>query len=70
VEGFVSAFGRAFYARAFPGVGGDWNRGKTVVLRRVDGEGRKVDERWVMGEESVVPFWAGKALRWEIVEGV
>jgi len=31
-------------------------------------EGRKVVELWVMGNESVVPFWAGKELRWEIVE--
>jgi len=62
VEGFVSSFGRAFY-----GVGvrvGD----ERVVLRKLEGKGRKVDERWVLGEESVVPFWAGKQLKWEIVE--
>ena len=37
-----------------------------MTLRKV--EGRKVDERWELGGESVVPFWAGKKLGWEIVE--
>ena len=30
--------------------------------------GKKVDEVWVKGAESVVPFWAGRELRWEIVK--
>ena len=37
-----------------------------MTLRKV--EGRKVDERWELGGGSVVPFWAGKKLGWEIVE--
>jgi len=66
VDGFVSTFGRAFYGRAAPSMSGCG--GKTVVLRKLEGKGQKVDERWVMGQESVVPFWAGKELSWEIVE--
>jgi len=65
VEGFASTFGRAFYGRE---VGATREGAGRVVLRKVEGEGRKVDERWVLGEESVVPFWAGKELKWEIVE--
>lgn len=59
----MSRFGRAFYRRELSKSIED---GDKTVLRRV--EGRKVDDMWVMGEESVVPFWAGKELRWEIVE--
>jgi dihydroorotase len=63
LEGFVSGFGRAFYNRELHGIA----EGKEkTVLRKI--EGKKVDEQWVMGNESVVPFWAGKELRWEIVE--
>jgi len=63
LEGFVSTFGRAFYGKEIQGTS---EGEKTTVLKKV--EGRKVDEQWVMGNESVVPFWAGKELRWEIVE--
>jgi dihydroorotase len=59
VEGFVSTFGREFY-------GVREEEGKSVMLRK--GGGKKVDESWVSGGESVIPFWAGKELRWEIVE--
>jgi len=62
LEGFVSRFGRAFYGRELQGTIEE----KKTVLRKI--EGKKVDEQWVMGNESVVPFWAGKELRWEIVE--
>jgi dihydroorotase len=58
LEGFVSTFGRAFYKV-------EGKEGK-VTLRKV--EGKKVEERWALGGESVVPFWAGKKLGWEIVE--
>jgi len=49
----------------------EWGRCKrllhrrTRVLKLISCE---EDEEWVMGNESVVPFWAGKELRWEIVE--
>jgi dihydroorotase len=58
LEGFVSTFGRAFYKVE--------GREGNVTLRKV--EGRKVEERWELEGESVVPFWAGKKLGWEIVE--
>jgi len=58
----VSRFGRAFYGRELQGTIEE----KKTVLRKI--EGKKVDEQWVMGNESVVPFWAGKELRWEIAE--
>ena len=58
LEGFVSTFRRA--SNKVEGREGN------VTLRKV--EGRKVDERWELGGESVVPFWAGKKLGWEIVE--
>jgi dihydroorotase len=62
LEGFVSRFGRAFYGRELQGT----IEGKEkTVLRKI--AGKRVDEQWVMGNESVVPFWAGKELRWEIV---
>ncbi|KZT12754.1 dihydroorotase [Laetiporus sulphureus 93-53] len=59
LEGFVSTNGRAFYgvpARA------DKDR---ITLKRV--QGRLVPESWEEGGQSVVPFWAGKELNWEIV---
>lgn len=61
LEGFVGGFGRAFYGRELSGAQAE----KKTVLRKV--EGRKVAEEWSLGDETVVPFWAGKELRWEIV---
>ncbi|KAH9938615.1 Dihydroorotase [Fomitopsis serialis] len=60
LEGFVSTYGRAFYR-----VPVSQSEGK-VVIRRVFG--RLVEEQLVQGEQSVVPFWAGKPIGWEIVE--
>lgn len=63
MAGFVSGFGRAFYGEKV-----DVSRSQLVVLRRVDGQAdNKVEERYALGEQSVVPFWAGKKLEWEIV---
>lgn len=62
LEGFVGGFGRSFYGRKAGG--------EKVVLKKVAGEsGMKVQENYILGEESVVPFWAGKTIGWEIVEG-
>ncbi|KIY63435.1 Dihydroorotase [Cylindrobasidium torrendii FP15055 ss-10] len=62
LEGFVSTFGRKFYAREAA------STVPKVVLRKVqEEEGRIVDEVYAVGEQRVVPFWAGKGLRWEIV---
>jgi dihydroorotase len=51
LEGFVSGFGRAFYRREITGSSGEKRK---TTIRKV--EARKVDEQWVMGNESVVPL--------------
>ncbi|EPQ59378.1 Dihydroorotase [Gloeophyllum trabeum ATCC 11539] len=60
LENFVSGFGRAFYGRPITK-----ETESRVVLKKVSG--KKVADRWALGQESVVPFWAGKELDWEIV---
>ncbi|KAG7097217.1 hypothetical protein E1B28_004588 [Marasmius oreades] len=61
LEGFVSTLGRHFYNRQLTGE----ETSKKVVLRQLP-EGIKVQERYSTGE-NVVPFWAGKLIRWKIV---
>ncbi|EKM80464.1 hypothetical protein AGABI1DRAFT_73699 [Agaricus bisporus var. burnettii JB137-S8] len=58
--GFVSDFGRSFYRRPA-------RDGKTVQLRKIEG-GYLVEERYIQGQDELVPFWAGKRLNWKIVE--
>jgi len=63
LEGFVSRHGRAFYKKPL----NNQNTGRAVTLRKT--ESRKlVDEKYVLGSESLVPFWAGKEIKWEIEE--
>jgi dihydroorotase len=58
LEGFVSKFGRAFYKLPIR------EGGKRVGLQKI---GRKViEESWGTGEQKVVPFWAGRAISWEL----
>ncbi|KAL4266443.1 metallo-dependent hydrolases superfamily protein [Pleurotus pulmonarius] len=73
VDGFVSRFGREFYKveEVAPALrdGGDGG----VVLRQVPPErlqDNRVPERYVSanGQEDVIPFWAGRGIRWEIVK--
>lgn len=61
---FVSGHGRSFYKIPIENqkVGT-----KAVSLRRAPA-GSVVDEKYVSGTESLVPFWAGKEIGWEIVE--
>jgi dihydroorotase len=61
---FVSGHGRHFYKIPIENqrVGT-----KTVSLRRAPA-GSVVDEKYMSGTESLVPFWAGKEIGWEIVE--
>lgn len=61
MEGFVSGNGRAFYKTPI----GSQDAEKKTVLKKVDAN--KVNDSWDLGGESVVAFWAGKSLRWEIV---
>ncbi|KAI0921238.1 hypothetical protein AcW1_004723 [Taiwanofungus camphoratus] len=59
LEGFVSTHGRTFYkVPAYKGV--------KVVIKKV--QGNVIEEKWEEGGQSVVPFWAGQKLGWEIVE--
>jgi dihydroorotase len=61
LEGFVSKFGRAFYKRQIG------NEGRSVMLRKV--ERKVIEESWGIGKERVVPFWAGREIGWEVVNG-
>lgn len=71
LEAFVSSNGRMFYQRPVPVTlienesGEVEERKQTVVLRRAK---HAVDDVWALGEDSVVPFWAGRELDWEILE--
>ena len=62
IEAFVSSNGRAFYNLP-PDVG---------TRKYVKGKGIKVRQRLPVGadaaEKWVVPFWAGRELRWHLVE--
>ncbi|KAH7930017.1 dihydroorotase [Leucogyrophana mollusca] len=59
LQDFVSGFGRRFYDRpARHGV-------SPIVLKRV--KGVKIESKWPLGDDdSVIPFWAGRELGWEI----
>ncbi|KAG6833798.1 hypothetical protein H0H87_011732 [Tephrocybe sp. NHM501043] len=61
LEDFVSNFGRAFYKQTLS-VGNQ----KRVTLRRASSGGFRVQDNYVLVDDSLVPFYAGKELRWEI----
>ncbi|KAG6832901.1 hypothetical protein H0H92_004785 [Tricholoma furcatifolium] len=61
LEDFVSNFGRAFYKRT---VASD-HQSKVILVRPPSGKSL-VDDRYVLAEDSVVPFWAGKQIGWVI----
>ena len=58
LDSFVSKNGRAFYRCP---VATD----RTVKLRKVV-NGMSIDKNYELGDHSVVPFWAGKRINWEI----
>jgi len=60
LEGFVSEFGRSFYKEPIK------SEAKSVVLRR--SSAKVVDEQYTIGNDTLIPFWAGKALGWEIAQ--
>ncbi|KAJ6539067.1 Dihydroorotase [Mycena capillaripes] len=60
LEGFVSTFGRRFYHRNLKTADV-----QSVVLRKTGAQ--VVEEKYGAGEDSVVPFWAGKEISWKIV---
>lgn len=61
---FVSAHGRSFYKIPIE----NQKVGTKVVNLRRAPAGSVVDEKYVSGIESLVPFWAGKEIGWEIAE--
>ncbi|KAI5125049.1 hypothetical protein M0805_007473 [Coniferiporia weirii] len=61
LEAFVSTNGRAFYGRT-----PHTSETDDVLLRRATG--KVVDTQITLGEQTVVPFMAGKQIHWEIVE--
>lgn len=60
LQGFVSDHGREFY-------GVPAKEGQNVTLRRTSEGGAKVPGLLKGEGAEVVPFWAGKALAWEIL---
>ena len=62
LDDFVSGFGRRFYKRVLESNG----LRQQVRLRKVTGQ--KIDTRWTLGGQSVVPFGAGRELGWEICD--
>ncbi|RDB23216.1 Dihydroorotase [Hypsizygus marmoreus] len=64
LDGFASGFGRSFYKQPI-----NANSHSKVSLRRSPG-GKSVDSEYVLGNDTLVPFWAGKEIGWEIVEEV
>lgn len=64
LEGFVSTNGRTFYKRPFE----SQKQGRaSVTLRKVTG--KLVDGQYNLKTDTLVPFWAGKEIGWEIVDG-
>ncbi|KAJ7095126.1 hypothetical protein B0H15DRAFT_93398 [Mycena belliarum] len=61
LDGFVSTFGRRFYGRDL-----DIPQKTQVILRQT--EKHFVEENYSGDGETVVPFWAGKEICWEIVD--
>lgn len=64
LKGFVSEHGRTFYRQPVE----QQLNGRVMTLRKTPTK-RLVDEKYVLENESLVPFWAGKEIGWEIVEG-
>jgi dihydroorotase len=60
LDGFVSTFGRKFYGKEI-------SPSRTVLLRKTE-ESSQIAEKYVLGDDSVVPFWAGRKIAWVIVE--
>ena len=64
LSGFVSEFGRRFYGFDL----GDGNKegySAPVKLVRVVSN---VNQELSLGDQSVIPFWAGRTLAWSIEE--
>ncbi|PFH52654.1 hypothetical protein AMATHDRAFT_139700 [Amanita thiersii Skay4041] len=60
LEGFASTFGRAFYEKPV-------TTGEAVKLRKVP-QGNRIQESYHLAGDSLIPFWAGRSIGWEIAE--
>ncbi|KAF8491420.1 hypothetical protein JB92DRAFT_3006168 [Gautieria morchelliformis] len=56
---FTSNFGRKFYQRELTAA----HANAEVILTKVE---QHIERNWTMGDENVVPFWAGQKLGWSI----
>lgn len=65
LENFVSINGRRFYGKEIELARGAHTGNITVVLQKTDGF--EIEQNWEVTNDSVVPFWAGRTLGWEIV---
>jgi len=61
LQNFVSTFGRTFYRLDTQAQSREF-----VELKKMENE-VKVQDNFSLGEETVVPFWAGEKIRWEVV---
>ncbi|KAF8076118.1 Dihydroorotase [Lyophyllum atratum] len=61
LDGFVSGFGRAFYKKAISS-----DRNSRIILQRPRSGKFIIEDKYVLDDHSVVPFWAGRELGWEI----
>ncbi|KAF8204906.1 hypothetical protein BJ912DRAFT_939687 [Pholiota molesta] len=64
LEGFVSKNGRAFYKYPIE----VQKHARAVVTLQRTSPGKLVDEKYVLENDSLVPFWAGKEIGWQVVE--
>lgn len=62
LTGFASENGRAFYREPI-----DKSQNARVITLQRTKPGKLVEDDYVLGNESLVPFWAGKEIGWEIV---
>ncbi|KAJ3511549.1 hypothetical protein NLJ89_g4033 [Agrocybe chaxingu] len=62
LESFVSTNGRTFYKRPVE----DEKGSRTVTIQRTSTR-TLVDAEYALGNDRLVPFWAGKEIGWEIV---
>ncbi|KAF8897271.1 dihydroorotase [Infundibulicybe gibba] len=65
LAGFVSTFGRAFYKQEVP----PEVQLTTYLQSTEEANGLTIEESYASGDENVIPFWAGKTIKWEIIQG-
>ena len=64
LEDFVSRFGRVFYKRPLS------KSPPKVILSRPKGGTGLISHQYVLDDATVIPFWAGREVGWEIRDGL